>query len=96
MSHWDDQFESHGVFPALSSARQQLEAAEEKIDGTDQAEAHARLARVLDYTDARLKAADPELVPLVVLDAPMNSLNAIASGSPPTGGQDLGRASPKL
>lgn len=80
MSRWDDQFESHGVFVALASARQQLEAAgKKKLEDADQAEAYGRLVRVLDYTDARLKACDPELVPLVVLDAPMNSLNTIAS-----------------
>ncbi|MDP9226833.1 MAG: hypothetical protein M3P18_23920, partial [Actinomycetota bacterium] len=79
MSRWDDQFESHGVLAALANARTELDAASEELSDAEQTEIHARVGRVLDYTEARLKGADPDLVWPAALDAPMNSVNAIAS-----------------
>jgi len=79
MSRWDDQFEAHAVFPALGSARQQLEAVDEQLADADQRESHARLGRVLDHVEAALKATDPELVPSGVLDQLAQTLNQITA-----------------
>jgi hypothetical protein len=79
MSLWDEQFESHGVWAALASAREQLEAADEQIQDGDQRESHARLGRVLDYLESALKATDPELVPTGVLDQLAATVNQLAA-----------------
>ena len=68
MSRWDDQFEGHAIFLALARARQQYEFVDEQLVDVEQRESHSRLGRVFDHVEASLKAVDPELLPLTVLD----------------------------
>lgn len=79
MSKWDDDFENHAVFTSLENVRQRLEALGEGLDDAEGTEAHARLARVVDYLDRSLKDADPELVPPGLLDQIVGELTPLAT-----------------
>jgi hypothetical protein len=77
MSRWDDQFENHGVFGVLAIVRESLEATSGHLGEADQRESHARIGHVVDFIERALNAADPELVPPVVLDNLNSNLGTI-------------------
>jgi hypothetical protein len=78
LGRWDDQFESHRVFPALANARQQFDEIS-GVEDPDQQENPSRLGHVLDHLDASLRGSDPELVQIAVLEQMANTLDQITT-----------------
>lgn len=79
VSHWDEQFAQHAIAQSLDEARASYDKAEQELGDADQREAHGRVGRVLDFVEATLKAADPELVPMAVLDQVATDLTQLAT-----------------
>ncbi len=77
MSIWDDRLAKHGLWQAISAARDLVNATEELAVEAEPLGGHDRLRRFLDFIEGRVKSADTQLVAETVLDSIAGSIESI-------------------